>query len=252
MTDTEELRAASRALKDAITGLSKALGQGLADVGADVGREIATELNAATEELSREIAGATAGARERKAARTAKAEQTRTDLLVAAAKVFAEHGYEAASVADLAKAAGYTKGALYAHFASKEDLFFTLIDAANAQSEAGVDDPTVPFEHPIVKDRLTDTLLSLEAYLYGLRHPQTRERFGQVVHKQLDNLGRRVRYTRTGSVGEPTRDDLETAMGLAMLWTMGGIMDKLLEPEWDVAGAFDRLADRLTGGAPKP
>lgn len=55
-------------------------------------------------------------------------EETRTKLLDAAAKVFAEKGYERASMDDVAAEAGMTKGALYWNFDSKEGLFHTLLD----------------------------------------------------------------------------------------------------------------------------
>jgi AcrR family transcriptional regulator len=51
-----------------------------------------------------------------------RAVRTRRAVLEAAAAVFAEHGYTAATVADILKAAGVTKGALYFHFDSKEAL----------------------------------------------------------------------------------------------------------------------------------
>ncbi|MFI7012258.1 ScbR family autoregulator-binding transcription factor [Streptomyces sp. NPDC050145] len=51
-----------------------------------------------------------------------RAVMTRRTVLEAAATVFAEHGYTAATVADILKAAGVTKGALYFHFDSKEAL----------------------------------------------------------------------------------------------------------------------------------
>ena len=54
--------------------------------------------------------------------------QTRLDLLDAAARVFAERGYHGASVDLVAEAAGYTKGAVYSNFDSKEDLFLELLD----------------------------------------------------------------------------------------------------------------------------
>ena len=52
----------------------------------------------------------------------------RERLLDAAAEVFAERGYRAATVEDLAAAAGLTKGAVYWNFESKEDVFFALIE----------------------------------------------------------------------------------------------------------------------------
>jgi AcrR family transcriptional regulator len=52
----------------------------------------------------------------------------RERLLDAAAQVFAERGYRAASVEEIATAAGVTKGAVYWSFKGKEDLFFALIN----------------------------------------------------------------------------------------------------------------------------
>ena len=69
------------------------------------------------------------GTPERLDGRRAEARGTaRERLLDAAAEVFAERGYRAASVEDLAAAAGLTKGAVYWNFASKEDVFFALIE----------------------------------------------------------------------------------------------------------------------------
>jgi AcrR family transcriptional regulator len=56
-----------------------------------------------------------------------KAQETRTRLLEAAAQVFAAKGYERASVDDVARAAGFTKGAVYWNFTSKEELFLALV-----------------------------------------------------------------------------------------------------------------------------
>jgi AcrR family transcriptional regulator len=53
--------------------------------------------------------------------------QTRTRLLKAAGAVFAERGYDRASLDDVAVAAGLTKGAVYSSFDSKEELFYALM-----------------------------------------------------------------------------------------------------------------------------
>jgi AcrR family transcriptional regulator len=47
--------------------------------------------------------------------------------LLAAEQTFARDGYEAARLEDIAARAGYTRGAFYANFASKEDIFFALL-----------------------------------------------------------------------------------------------------------------------------
>ena len=53
---------------------------------------------------------------------------TRRKLLAAAEKIFARDGFEAARLAEIAALAGYTRGAFYAHFKSKEDIFFALLE----------------------------------------------------------------------------------------------------------------------------
>jgi AcrR family transcriptional regulator len=50
-------------------------------------------------------------------------------ILDAAARVFATHGYDRASMREVAREAGITTPVLYDHFASKADLYATLVDA---------------------------------------------------------------------------------------------------------------------------
>ena len=52
---------------------------------------------------------------------------TRDAILRGAAEIFGARGYGLASIADIAAAAGLTKGALYFHFASKDELAFAVI-----------------------------------------------------------------------------------------------------------------------------
>jgi AcrR family transcriptional regulator len=53
--------------------------------------------------------------------------QTQQRLLQAAGEVFAQRGYDRASLDDVATAAGLTKGAVYSSFAGKDDLFYALM-----------------------------------------------------------------------------------------------------------------------------
>lgn len=55
--------------------------------------------------------------------------EVRRRLLEAAEQVFAEHGYAEARLADIARVAGFTKGAVYSNFASKHELYAELISA---------------------------------------------------------------------------------------------------------------------------
>src|SRR5271166_5705353 len=57
----------------------------------------------------------------------ARTQATRSKLLEAAERIFARDGFEAARLEDIASEAGYTRGAFYANFDSKEDIFFTLL-----------------------------------------------------------------------------------------------------------------------------
>ncbi|MFC4158105.1 TetR/AcrR family transcriptional regulator [Chitinimonas lacunae] len=54
---------------------------------------------------------------------------TRTRILDSAARVFARKGYLCASLDEVAADAGLTKGAVYWHFSSKNELFFALLDS---------------------------------------------------------------------------------------------------------------------------
>lgn len=61
------------------------------------------------------------------------AAERRAQLLRTAVGVFAEHGYHAASMNDVAEAAGVTKPVLYQHFSSKRELFVELLGEIGAE-----------------------------------------------------------------------------------------------------------------------
>lgn len=64
--------------------------------------------------------------------REARKEHTRARILEAARRAFAARGYHGTLMDDVAREAGLSKGALYVHFSSKEDLFLALLDEAAA------------------------------------------------------------------------------------------------------------------------
>ncbi len=68
----------------------------------------------------------------------APAPLTRDRLLELAGQVFADEGYAAVSVRDLARRSSLTTGAIYAHFLNKADL---LVEAIDARVDAGVETP---------------------------------------------------------------------------------------------------------------
>ena len=60
--------------------------------------------------------------------RKEKQAHTRECLMHSAAKVFAQRGLEQASIDEVAEDAGFTKGAFYANFKNKEELFLAMLD----------------------------------------------------------------------------------------------------------------------------
>ena len=54
--------------------------------------------------------------------------RTRSSLIDSAGHVFSERGMEHASIDEVAEHAGFTKGAFYANFKSKEELFLAMLD----------------------------------------------------------------------------------------------------------------------------
>src|SRR3954465_3120513 len=65
---------------------------------------------------------------------------TRRRLLDAAMDVFAERGFHRASVDDVARAAGFSIGALYSNFASKDELLLAIFDEHLAWLELVLDE----------------------------------------------------------------------------------------------------------------
>jgi len=70
---------------------------------------------------------------ERRLTRKERQAHTRARLMSSAARVAARRGLEGASLDEVAEEAGFTKGAVYANFASKEDLFLSMLDARFAE-----------------------------------------------------------------------------------------------------------------------
>jgi AcrR family transcriptional regulator len=131
------------------------------------------------------------GKRKSRAERQAR---TRAELIATATSVFAQRGYEGASVEEIAERAGYSHGAVYSNFAGKSDLFLAVFEeymAKRAQelaaTQEGVDDDA-PLEvraraladqwmERLAADR-ESFLLHLEFLAGSRREPELAERFG--------------------------------------------------------------------------
>lgn len=64
---------------------------------------------------------------------TERREETREQVLAAAARVFAARGFHATSLDAIAEEAGFSRGAVYYNFADKEELFLELLDRRCAE-----------------------------------------------------------------------------------------------------------------------
>jgi len=71
--------------------------------------------------------------------RLEKQQRTRGALLRSASKLFCRRGLEGTSIDEVAEDAGYTKGAFYANFKSKEELFLVLLDEKFSQELERID-----------------------------------------------------------------------------------------------------------------
>ncbi len=60
-------------------------------------------------------------------------ERNRQKILDSAMTLFRERGFEAATLRDIAKAAGLSTGALFANFTDKNEIFITVVEAENAR-----------------------------------------------------------------------------------------------------------------------
>jgi AcrR family transcriptional regulator len=94
-------------------------------------------------------------------ARQVRAVRTRQAILVAAAEVFDEVGYEAATISEILKRSGVTKGALYFHFASKDELAqAVLAEQVNALPPVPV--PSLKLQQLVDEAMLLTQLLQRE------------------------------------------------------------------------------------------
>ncbi len=74
-------------------------------------------------------------------------EETRQRLMEAGVSVFAHHGYDRATVDEIVREAGFSKGAFYVHFESKEDLFWAMLEERLARQQQAFRqtlDPSAP------------------------------------------------------------------------------------------------------------
>ncbi|MEU4652185.1 TetR/AcrR family transcriptional regulator [Nocardia fluminea] len=114
--------------------------------------------------------------------------RTRAALLTGAEEVFADKGFADATLDDIADRAGFSRGAVYANFANKTELFLALLDdwlQLEIDSRLRLNDPSHTPQQDIDAlaghggNRFADSkrfLLLIEFRLYALRHPEVAHR----------------------------------------------------------------------------
>jgi AcrR family transcriptional regulator len=199
--------------------------------------------------------------------RIERREKTRQDLLNAAETCFVTRGFHATSVDEVAERAGYTKGAVYSNFASKEDLFFGVyqrrVDHVVAEvvpglREAGPEHAFDWLATGTIQRRDTDDgwlAVFLEFWAHVLRHPELRARFAASHARLLEPLTDGVRQL-ADERGRALPSDL-TPFQVALAWNameVGLGLERLTQPQAvDVELARRMgwlLLDAVLGGAP--
>lgn len=117
---------------------------------------------------------------------------TRHELVEAARRIFARDGFELARLEDIAAAAGKTRGAFYAHFKDKEDVFFAIFEEDLARDQQRIvrrleragstkERRAALAGHlvSVLKDR-DRMLLHLEFKLYAIRRPRMHRRLAEL------------------------------------------------------------------------
>jgi AcrR family transcriptional regulator len=190
---------------------------------------------------------------------------TRRKLLDAAKRIFAQEGFEAARLEDIAARAGYTRGAFYANFNSKEDIFFALFEEWVSERIESVTSAMGRHSDPVEKlaalrshyaELATDrslVLISMEFKLFALRHPE--------AHARLRSRHRRVRATFAELFSELMRE-LHTTISIAYpaasaclgAVAQGLLLEHLIDPKTlsddDIRHALGQFFDSIFQAEP--
>jgi len=129
--------------------------------------------------------------------RHAPAEQRRAQIVEAALACFADKGYRSATMDDIVRASGLSKGSLYWHFRSKEEVFLAVFDAfaedVFSTWDALLDEGggTLAVLDGVVSRTLdqmgVDSVL-IYAWAEFLSHPQARDRLAEVYRRTREKL----------------------------------------------------------------
>ncbi|HEX8743906.1 MAG TPA: TetR/AcrR family transcriptional regulator [Thermoleophilaceae bacterium] len=174
----------------------------------------------------------------------------------AADRLFTRQGFHATRLDAIAAAAGYTKGAVYSNFRSKEDLFFAVYER---RAERGVADIRRVFEQTAdtraALRRLAaeasarrggerDGWLSVfyEFWAHVLRHPEHRARFADIHARAQRPFVAALEAHVAGSGARPAVPLRQLAVAMLAMVT-GLSLERLVQPDVVDAGLSELITD---------
>ena len=156
-------------------------------------------------------------------------ELTQQRLLDAAQKVFAKKGLDGASVEDIAAAAGYTRGAFYSNFATKNDLFIAMLRRDHERASAeflALRDDNLSIDY--IQERTRDIYSKLyrdnecfmswtEARLLSARDPKFRAKLNALMLEKRAKIAEFIDYFNERVGIKPAVPPAIMAMGFMSL-----------------------------------
>jgi len=203
------------------------------------------------------------------APRVVDKEERRRSLLVAAKAAFTERGFAAATVEDMARRAGVSKGLLYAYFADKEDLLFSVLDAdftealeqmrEMAETHPDLDAArTLRLAFGMMADLLheADTWMSLSLEFWSAANVlESRQRFRDALNAQYGTFRQWfAEVIRRGQAEGLFRRDLDAETGaivLAGMFDSVGLqvwLDPALIPAAEMEGRVAAMGETFLRG----
>jgi AcrR family transcriptional regulator len=174
--------------------------------------------------------------------------RTRISLIRSAARVFARRGLQRGTIDEVAADAGFTKGAFYANFSSKEELFLAMLDEGFAARlrqvrELSGSDPEIDRSEIVKRARVEgeDYAHHLAAdpdwqrlFFEFVVHATREESFRGELVRRYDGLRMQVAEVfaqRAAELGVRPTVDVESLARMIFAMANGFALERLLEPE---------------------
>jgi AcrR family transcriptional regulator len=186
-----------------------------------------------------------------------RTQETRKRLLDAAEEVFVRDGYEAAQLDAIAAAAGRSKGAVYTHFKSKEDLFLALFENrtryhverlfAGLKKSSNRKQSLETFRQFYIElvDDKTFPILTLEFKLFALRHPESKERLRKAFEMSKATTDHSMHAQMFGPLSGQQKADNDLALASLGPVISGLILESHFEPQILSEKGLRRLLGRI-------